>query len=60
MMWFAVLRMPGMTVHSLDLAVEKCLVKKKGIKMGIGSQYFYRSLYAVQLFNCFKVRRPFI
>ena len=45
----------GMTLDSLDLAVEKCLVKKKGIHRGISSQYFYRSLYAVQLHNCFKV-----
>lgn len=45
----------GMTLESLDSAVEKCLVEKKGIQVGISSQYFYRSLYAVQLHNCFKV-----
>ena len=44
-----------MTLQSLDRAVEECLVKGKGIRMGIGSGYFYRSLYAVQLYNCFKV-----
>lgn len=45
-----------MTLEDLDLAVESCLEKKKGINMGIGGQFFYRSLYAVQLHNCFKVR----
>lgn len=44
-----------MTVEDVDHAVEKCLEKKKGINMGIGKQFFYRSLYAVQLHNCFKV-----
>ena len=44
-----------MTLESLDAAVEKCLTTGKGIKMGISSLYFYRSLYAVQLYNCFKV-----
>lgn len=46
-----------MTLDSLDAAVEKCLVKKKGIQVGISSQFFYRSLYAVQLHNCFKVQK---
>lgn len=47
---------PGMTVESLDAAVVKCLEGGRGIRMGIGRLYFYRSLYAVQLNNCFKVR----
>jgi hypothetical protein len=48
--------MPGMTLESLDIAVEKCLVRgNRGIKMGIESLFFYRSLYAVQLHHCFKV-----
>ena len=46
-----------MTLDTLDAAVEKCLVKKKGIQVGISSQFFYRSLYAVQLHNCFKVKK---
>lgn len=44
-----------MTVESLDTAVVKCLERGRGIRMGIGRLYFYRSLYAVQLHNCFKV-----
>ena len=46
---------PGMTVESLDAAVVRCLESGRGIRMGIGRLYFYRSLYAVQLHNCFKV-----
>ena len=52
---FIFFKLLGMTLESLDSAVEKCLVKKEGIQVGISSQYFYRSFYAVQLHNCFKV-----
>ena len=40
-----------MTVKSLDAAVDRCLKVSKGISR----DYFYRSLYAVQLVHCFKV-----
>jgi hypothetical protein len=45
-----------MTLESLDQAVENCLDRGEGIRMGISKHYFYRSLYAVQLYHCFKVR----
>ena len=38
-------------LEQLDRAVDVCL-KVRG---GISSQYFYRSMYAVQLYHCFKV-----
>jgi hypothetical protein len=41
----------AMTLKSLDAAVDRCLKVSKGISR----DYFYRSLYAVQLFHCFKV-----
>lgn len=37
-------------LEGLDRAVEKCIT----IRVGIADNYFYRSLYAVQLYNCFK------
>lgn len=36
----------------MDRAVDRCLQ----VRGGISSQYFYRSMYAVQLHHCFKVR----
>lgn len=39
-----------LSLDELDIAVDKCLKVRKGIT----SQYFYRSLYAVQLYHCFK------
>lgn len=36
----------------LDASVERCLQ----VRGGISTQYFYRSMYAVQLYHCFKVR----
>lgn len=38
-------------LERLDQAVDQC-IKVQG---GISSQYFYRSMYAVQLYHCFKV-----
>ena len=38
----------------LDNVVDKCI----RVRGGISSQYFYRSLYAIQLHHCFKVRHP--
>lgn len=38
----------------VDDAIEDCLT----IRGGISSQYFYRSMYAVQLFNCFQSIDP--
>lgn len=40
----------------VDEQIEKC-VKVKG---GISRQYIYRSLYAPQLFHCFKVKNNVI
>ena len=40
-----------MTLRSLDAAVDKCL----RISKGISKDYVYRSMYAAQLFHCFKV-----
>lgn len=40
----------------LDGIVDKCLT----VRTGISTQYFYRSLYAVQLHHCFKVRTVLI
>jgi hypothetical protein len=39
----------------LDEDIDKCIK----IKGGISKQYIYRSIYAAQLFNCFKVRVEF-
>jgi len=38
----------------LDRAVDRCL----RVSGGISTQYFYRSMYAVQLHHCFKVPPP--
>ena len=38
------------TLRALDAAVEKCVT----IKVGIADNYFYRSLYVAQLFNCLR------
>lgn len=35
----------------MDTAIDKCL----RVRAGLSAQYFYRSLYAVQLYHCFKV-----
>lgn len=37
----------------VDGAVDACI----DVQGGISSQYFYRSMYAVQLHHCFKVGR---
>ena len=51
---------PGMSDEGLlaaldrvDLAVDHCLK----VRAGISTLYFYRSMYAVQLHNCFKVKK---
>ena len=41
---------PDASLASWDLAIDKCLK----IRTGIAHQYFYRSLYAVQLYHYFK------
>lgn len=41
-------------LEEVDDAVEHCLT----VRGGISSQYFYRSMYAVQLFNCFQSIDP--
>jgi hypothetical protein len=38
------------TLQTLDEAIQKCV----DIKLGISKQYYYRSMYVVQLYNCFK------
>eukprot|EP00981_Chlorochromonas_danica_P007101 scaffold1559_cov176-Ochromonas_danica.AAC.2 len=38
----------------LDHAIDRCIEVKSGISM----HYFYRSLYAVQLFHCYKSLSP--
>jgi hypothetical protein len=40
------------TLDILNQAVDGCI----DVAGGISSQYFYRSMYAVQLHHCFKVR----
>jgi hypothetical protein len=40
------------TLEILNQAVDGCI----DVAGGISSQYFYRSMYAVQLHHCFKVR----
>ena len=45
-----------MTLRSLDAAVDKCL----RITKGISKDYVYRSMYAAQLFHCFKVRHTLL
>lgn len=41
-------------LEEVDDAIEHCLT----VRGGISSQYFYRSMYAVQLFNCFQSIDP--
>jgi hypothetical protein len=38
-------------LSKLDDAIENCV----NVTSGIASQYFYRSLYLPQLYNCWKV-----
>jgi hypothetical protein len=40
------------TLEMLNQVVDGCI----DVAGGISSQYFYRSMYAVQLHHCFKVR----
>ena len=41
-------------LDALDEAIDKCVT----IRVGIADNYFYRSLYAAQLHNCFKYLPP--
>jgi len=40
----------GASLAQLDHAISHCI----DVKMGISTQYVYRSMYAVQLFHCYK------